>query len=567
MLLWINEGFHYILIGSIWTIPGDWVIVMTKQGLLGNQRFLLIASLMLAFSIAVAVSRILLAESSQTITIINDAAAVLCALTATVLFVIVWLSTSSKDISKKIWGQIAIGMVVWTIAEGTWAYYEVVLGQEVPYPSLADAFWLFGYVMFYVALLSQYRLFQTTPTWSQKVAIVWLVIVFSLIVSFLVLIPIAESFDPEKRLESLLNIAYPLSDLILLVLTMAITFSLEQGRFALMWRLLGLGLVFMSVGDLMFSYASWNEIYFPGGRLNGITLLIDTLYYVSYLTLGLAAYTYSTVSYSLQSVKIDMVLRALTKSNVLVFVDRNGRIISVSNNFLNLVRSQSQKQYDQIPLSEALNLDQALVTDLVLKTMQHGSLSTQPMEIRDSHGDSRTIWLTSVAVYEGARKLVCLALVLRTNFELQGEEERSLSEEQKMLINYYLTEAGTYQNEENQVIKTYFLEQIRLLYSLIQQFSGVSVADKLMTYLNQLVGQKDWHFTFTGQEIGIPEEYEGETLANRLSTLLQEAKIFAGNMTNLKVVDQEMRILDNNLSMDNLRYVDKYGLRSARITS
>jgi hypothetical protein len=541
---------------------------MKKQGLSGNQRFILIASVMLAFSIAVAVSRILLAERSETITIINDVAAVLCALIATILFVGVWLSTSSKDISKKIWGQIVVGMVAWTVAEGTWAYYEVILGQEVPYPSLADSFWLFGYVMFYVALLSQYRLFQTTPTRPQKLAIAWLVIVFSLIVSFLVLYPIIESFDPQKVLESLLNIAYPLSDLVLLILTLAIIFSLEQGRFALTWRLLGLGLVFMSTADLMFSYASWNEIYFPEGRLNSITLLVDTLYYVSYLTLGLAAYTYSLVSDSLQSVKIDVVLRALTKSNILVFIDRDGRIISASDNFLNLVRSlQNPAHYLQRPLSQALNIDQALMADLVRKTIQQGSLSTQPMEVRDSRGDLRTIWLTSVAVYEGQKKLVCLALVLRTNFHLQDEEERALSEEQKMLVNYYLTQAGTYQNEENQVLKAYFLEQIRLLYSLIQQFSGVSVAHKLMIHLNQVVGQKDWHFTFTGQEIGIPEEYEGETLAERLSVLLQEAKNFAVNIINLRIVEQEMRILDNNLSTDNLRYIDKYRLRSVRIAS
>lgn len=540
---------------------------MTKQGLLGNQRFLLIASLMLAFSIAVAVSRILLAESSQTITILNDVAAVLCALIATFLFVRVWRSTSRKDISKKIWGQIVVGMVMWTVAEATWAYYEVILGQEVPYPSLADLFWLFGYVMFSVALLNQYRLFQTTPTQSQKLAITWLVVVFSLIGSFLVLIPIVESFDPAKLLESLLNIAYPLFDLVLLILTLAIIFSLEQGRFALTWRLLGLGLVFMSTADLMFSYASWNEIYFPESRLNNITLLIDTLYYVSYLTLGLAAYTYQIFSDSLQSVKIDMVLRALTRSNVLVFVDRNGRIISVSDNFLNLVRSQSQGQYVKMPLSEALGIDQALIADIVLKTIQHASLSTQPMEIRDARGSLRTIWLTSLAIYDEQRNLMCIAMVLRTNFDLQDEQERSLTEEQKMLVNYYLTQAGTYRSEENQVIKAYFFEQIRLLYSLIQQFSGVLVADKLMLYLNQVVSQKDWHFTFTGEEISIPEEYEGETLATRLSTLLQEAKTFAGNMTNLKVVEQEMKILDNNLSVDNLQFVDKYGLRSAKIAS
>jgi hypothetical protein len=114
-------------------------------------------------------------------------------------------------------------------------------------------------------------------------------------------------------------------------------------------------------------------------------------------------------------------------------------------------------------------------------------------------------------------------------------------------------------------MKEYFLAQVRLLYSLIQQFSGISVAEKLLTYLNQVTTQNGWHFTFTEQQIGIPEEYEGELLAGCLSRLLAEAKSFAVNMINLKVVEQEMKLLDNNLSSDNLRSIDKYNLRRAQI--
>src|SRR5215203_3495240 len=110
---------------------------MKKQGLLGDQRFILISSLMLVFSILVALSRVLLAKNSQMITVINDAATVFCALVATVFFTAVWLSTSSKDISKKIWGLIVVSLIAWTIAEGTWAYYEAILEQEVPYPGPA----------------------------------------------------------------------------------------------------------------------------------------------------------------------------------------------------------------------------------------------------------------------------------------------------------------------------------------------------------------------------------------------------------------------------------------------
>jgi hypothetical protein len=538
---------------------------MKKQGLLGDQRFLLATSLMLAFSIAVTVSRILLAEHSQTVTVINDVAAVLCALVATIFFVDVWLFTSSDDISKRIWGQIVVASVAWTLAEAIWAFYEVVLGQEVPYPSVADLFWLFGYFMFYVALVHQYRLFQTSPTRRQKITTALFVILFSLLGSILVLQPIVASFDSQKLLESLLNIAYPLSDLFLLTLTLAIIFSLQQGRFAFTWRVLGLGLVFMALGDLIFSYASWNEIYYPDSQLNGLTLLIDTLYYVGYLTLGLGAYTYRLTSDSLQPVKFDIVLRSLTKSNILIFIDADGKVISLSDNFSNLVRSQRTDAYVNRLLHEALKIEPAVISNLIQKTLAQGSLSTQSLEIRDSRGDLRNVWITSLAIYDDQKRLVCIAIVLRANLDLESGEERPLKEEQEMLIQYYLTQAGTYRSEENQVIKEYFLAQIRLLYSLIQQFSGISVADKLLTYLNQVTTQNGWHFTFTDQEIGIPEEYEGELLAGYLSRLLQEAKSFAVNMINLKVVEQEMKLLDNNLSRENLRYIDKYKLRSATI--
>lgn len=535
---------------------------MKKQSLLQNHRLVLVASLMLTFSLAVLLSRIVLREQPQTVTIINDLAAVACALIASLLFIGVWFFTSRKDSSKKIWGQLVIGLVASTVAEMIWAYYEVVLGQDVPYPSIADLFWLFGYVMICLALLTQYRLFQVPPSPRQKRIIAALVVVFFLVSSLLVLRPIIQSFDSENALESLLDIAYPLFDQVLLVLVLVVIFSLGQGRFVLTWHILGLGLVLMAMADLMFSYASWNEIYYPESRLNGITLLIDTLYYVAYLALGLAAYSYRLISNSLQPAKMNIVLRSLTKSNILIFVDVAGKIVSLSDNFLNLVHSPTKDQYIKMPLYEALQIDQATAENLIAETIQHDSLSTQPVVIRDVQGRPKDAWLTSLAAYGDQKNLICIAIVLRTDLDLDGEEERPLSEEQKMLVNHYLTQAGTYRTEENQVIKTYFLTQLRLLHSLVKQFSGTSVADKLLIHLNAVASENNWQFSFTDQEISIPEEYEGQTLAERLAFLLREARSFAVNAINLRIVVHEMRSLDNTLSADNLRYIDKYNLRS-----
>lgn len=49
--------------------------------------------------------------------------------------------------------------------------YEVNLRQDVPYPSLADAFRLFGCNMFSIAGVHQYRLFQASPTRRQKITL------------------------------------------------------------------------------------------------------------------------------------------------------------------------------------------------------------------------------------------------------------------------------------------------------------------------------------------------------------------------------------------------------------
>jgi hypothetical protein len=534
---------------------------MPAQGLLKNRRFILAASLMLVFVVLIVTSRILVGGTQPAATIISDVASVVCALIGSLFFVSLWFSTDDRDLSRKIWGRVAIGMLAWTIAEAIWGFYEVVLQEEVPYPSVADLFWVFGYIPIYAAMLMQYRVFQTSPTRRQKFLIALLVVAFSLLGGVLILRPIVEGFDPQKVLESLVNVAYPVLDLSLLILTFVIIFSLEQGRFSFMWRLIGIGLIFMSLADLMFAYATWYEIYTVEGGPNTITLVTDTLYYVSYLTLGLGAYTYQITSDSLQDIKINIVLRSMTRSNILAFITREGRIISLSDNFMDLVRSRSLNQYVKMPLSQALNVDAAVMQGLVTKTLDQGSLSTLPLTIRDGNGNPKDIWLTSIAVYDEQKQFICIAAVLRANLPSGDGQEHPLNEEQKSLIDYYLTRAGTYRNEENQVIKTYFLEQISLFYSLLQQFDGVKAADRLLEHLGQVASRNDWQFTVAGRNIGIPQEYEGQTLADHLSSLLQEAKSFAVNLINRQVVERELRILDNNLSPDNLRYIDKYDLR------
>src|SRR2546427_13263596 len=49
---------------------------------------------------------------------------------------------------------IAVGIILWATAELTWTYYQLGLRIENPFPSIADGFWVIGYIFFIPALYS-----------------------------------------------------------------------------------------------------------------------------------------------------------------------------------------------------------------------------------------------------------------------------------------------------------------------------------------------------------------------------------------------------------------------------
>src|SRR5438093_8396175 len=65
-----------------------------------------------------------------------------------------------KGIFGRSYAFLAGGLVLYFIAEILWGYYSIGLGIEVPFPSLADAFWLAAYAPFGYGLFSLSRLFS-----------------------------------------------------------------------------------------------------------------------------------------------------------------------------------------------------------------------------------------------------------------------------------------------------------------------------------------------------------------------------------------------------------------------
>src|SRR5213593_2670776 len=91
---------------------------------------------------------------------------------------------------------LAGGLVLYFIAEILWGYYTIGLGIEVPFPSLADAFWLAAYAPF------GYGLFKLSKLYSRRGNRKALVLVSIAVIGFASyyvwqLISVTDLSDPE----------------------------------------------------------------------------------------------------------------------------------------------------------------------------------------------------------------------------------------------------------------------------------------------------------------------------------------------------------------------------------
>ena len=163
------------------------------------------------------------------------------------------------------WLLLGTGLALWTT--GDLYYYFFLSGAaEVPIPSVADPFYLAFYPVSYVALAlllrKRMRGFQG-HLWldgviaSLAVAAVGAAVVFDEVLKT----------TGGSALVIATNLAYPLADLLLLSLVVAI-FGLTGWRFDATWALVALGFAVFAVADSVYLYETAAGTYVEGGSLD-----------------------------------------------------------------------------------------------------------------------------------------------------------------------------------------------------------------------------------------------------------------------------------------------------------
>ncbi len=162
--------------------------------------------------------------------------------------------------ARRGWRFVGLACASWAAGNAVWAFYELGLDQEAPFPSPAD----FGYLGFVpLALIGIILLgpsFASVGTFKRSMDVALVTVGLGGAGWILVLSPVAAS--TEDGLEQALALAYPIGDLLMLAVTLSVI-TLTRGRDRTL-TILPIGLILFALADVSFALMTATDQYTSG---------------------------------------------------------------------------------------------------------------------------------------------------------------------------------------------------------------------------------------------------------------------------------------------------------------
>ncbi len=153
-------------------------------------------------------------------------------------------------------GSWGVGSIIWVI------YYNMILHVEVPYPSVADVFFLLLIPCMIAGVWQLLSIVQSRLRWQNLAESVGILALSCVLLFGVIYRPDVSSGLPD--LAKLFNILHPLGDAILLVLTFML-WRYIGGKLKGLSLLLIIALLSQITADSLFSIQTTNETYANGG--------------------------------------------------------------------------------------------------------------------------------------------------------------------------------------------------------------------------------------------------------------------------------------------------------------
>jgi len=191
----------------------------------------------------------------------------------------------------------SIGLITWSIGTMVFAYYNLFLSVEVPYPSVADVVYILSTPFWAIGILYLSKatgVIASLKTFKGKVILILIPLIIGIISYYLLFIfARGGEIDVNDGLKGFFDILYPLEDIILLTLTTLIyslSYNYLGGRYKLPCLVIMLGFALNYFADFSFAYTTTTATYYVA---NWVDLLFAVAMF--FLSIGLLSFDVSLI--------------------------------------------------------------------------------------------------------------------------------------------------------------------------------------------------------------------------------------------------------------------------------
>ena len=214
-------------------------------------------------------------QTTEAIDDLGEAAAALLAAVACVV-----AARRHRGRMRLAWALLGASALAWAAGEGAWSYLEVILGQQQPFPSVADI----GFLAAVPLAVAGIVLFPGRHRAASRLASLLdgsIIAGALLLISWATVLSVVYHAGADSLFSSVLGLAYPVSDIVIAVMAiLLLTRTVGAARLPLL--LLVAGLFANLLSDSAFAYLTTLNTYGP-------VQVIDTGWVAGYLLIALGA--------------------------------------------------------------------------------------------------------------------------------------------------------------------------------------------------------------------------------------------------------------------------------------
>lgn len=509
------------------------VVTLAK---LNRKHFLLI------FVLGFVIINIFTLGGSDFVTNLNNFVTIVLITGIAYLSIGYWYRLPAHTNPRSIFLSLSLGYTLWAIAEVWWGVASLI-GSEVPFPSWADVFWVLGYIPLYLAFWLRIRSLPIINGWKQKTGYGLSIIITLGFVILFILVPILQDFEPAFLVESILSFLYPAANLILVLLVMRIFFTYQKGRYGYAWAWLVFGFGLTSFSDMLFTYASLFDLYYPGGQSNLISSLgVDVSYNLGYLCQLIAFIVLKSIEKEYKAIPETIPqMPPLPNTHLLIFTLKNDLIFSVSDQYARVFPGEP---FQGKTIAEGIGSQPQDINNFLRNLKEAELLQEQPITVMTHKGRLKA-GISGIVIKNPQDEYSGVTLLVRLSFQDENLD-RLMSDYQQEMVKYMLSRTGGNDVEEKkELLVAYYQVLFRAYYNRVIYEGGAIMADAFISELDHFVKQNGWQIRFqTNMEIDA-KTISLPVLIMALPALLDTAKHFV-----TKTLDpgSERKIMEDAMS-------------------